>query len=199
VESGSKISNCRRSLIPSPRIGRPPASSGNSGESASAVSSDRPLVVRATSRLLAPSVLRLRRATGHCASERRSARAMRSSRHDCHCAKGPRLNEDGRPICCARSWRRVESGPAPRLVGGGVVYAPGLGEDGAIVQTARVSYGSDTRLASDDRRLIRYLMCHECTTPSKVCEIKALSGTGSRLLTRPSATIVSKALGLEEE
>lgn len=47
-----------------------------------------------------------------------------------------------------------------------------MGEDTAIVQAARVSYGAGTKTPSDDRSLIRYLMRHEHTTPFEMVEIK---------------------------
>lgn len=47
-----------------------------------------------------------------------------------------------------------------------------LGNDSAIVQAARVSYGEGTRRVSDDRGLIRYLMRHHHTTPFEMCEVK---------------------------
>jgi thymidylate synthase (FAD) len=47
-----------------------------------------------------------------------------------------------------------------------------MGDDAAIVQAARVSYGAGTRAVSDDRGLIRYLMRHRHTTPFEMCEIK---------------------------
>ena len=47
-----------------------------------------------------------------------------------------------------------------------------LGNDAAIVQAARVSYGAGTRRVSDDRGLIRYLMRHRHTTPFEMCELK---------------------------
>jgi thymidylate synthase (FAD) len=47
-----------------------------------------------------------------------------------------------------------------------------MGDDAAIVQAARVSYGRGTRTASTDRGLIRYLMRHRHTTPFEMCEIK---------------------------
>jgi len=47
-----------------------------------------------------------------------------------------------------------------------------MGDDAAIVQAARVSYGKGTRTASSDRGLIRYLMRHRHTTPFEMCEIK---------------------------
>ena len=47
-----------------------------------------------------------------------------------------------------------------------------MGDDAAIVQAARVSYGRGTRQISDDRGLIRYLMRHWHSTPFEMCEIK---------------------------
>ena len=47
-----------------------------------------------------------------------------------------------------------------------------MGDDAAIVQAARVSYGRGTRRLSEDRGLIRYLLRHRHTTPFEMCEIK---------------------------
>ena len=47
-----------------------------------------------------------------------------------------------------------------------------MGDDSAIVQAARVSYGAGTRQARRDAMLIRYLMRHRHTTPFEMCEIK---------------------------
>jgi thymidylate synthase (FAD) len=47
-----------------------------------------------------------------------------------------------------------------------------MGDDGAVVQAARVSYGRGTRAANEDRGLIRYLMRHRHSTPFEMCEIK---------------------------
>ena len=47
-----------------------------------------------------------------------------------------------------------------------------MGDDGAIVQAARVSYGRGTRKVSEDSGLINYLMRHRHTTPFEMCEIK---------------------------
>ena len=47
-----------------------------------------------------------------------------------------------------------------------------MGDDGAIVQAARVSYGKGTKRVSEDRGLINYLMRHRHTTPFEMCEIK---------------------------
>ncbi len=47
-----------------------------------------------------------------------------------------------------------------------------MGDDSAIVQAARVSYGKGTKTARNDRGLIRYLMRHRHTTPFEMCELK---------------------------
>jgi thymidylate synthase (FAD) len=47
-----------------------------------------------------------------------------------------------------------------------------MGDDAAIVQAARVSYGRGTRAANEDKGLIRYLMRHRHSTPFEMCEIK---------------------------
>lgn len=47
-----------------------------------------------------------------------------------------------------------------------------MGDDAAIVQAARVSYGTGTKAVSNDEGLIRYLMRHWHSTPFEMCEIK---------------------------
>jgi thymidylate synthase (FAD) len=47
-----------------------------------------------------------------------------------------------------------------------------MGNDEAIVQAARVSYGKGTKKTTEDRGLINYLMRHRHTTPFEMCEIK---------------------------
>ncbi len=47
-----------------------------------------------------------------------------------------------------------------------------MGNDEAIVQAARVSYGRGTKSVSSDEALIRYLMRHWHTTPFEMCEAK---------------------------
>ena len=47
-----------------------------------------------------------------------------------------------------------------------------MGDDAAVVQAARVSYGRGTKAANEDRGLIRYLMRHRHSTPFEMCEIK---------------------------
>jgi thymidylate synthase (FAD) len=62
--------------------------------------------------------------------------------------------------------------PLPVLDHGFVRVLDYMGDDGAIVQAARVSYGRGTRRVNEDRGLINYLMRHRHTTPFEMCEIK---------------------------
>ena len=62
--------------------------------------------------------------------------------------------------------------PMPVLDHGFVRVVDYMGDDGAVVQAARVSYGRGTRAVSEDRGLIRYLMRHRHSTPFEMCEIK---------------------------
>lgn len=77
----------------------------------------------------------------------------------------------------------------PVLDDGFVTLVDVMGDDAAIVQAARVSYGKDTRaddvdlvekenrhikIAQSDRQLLRYLMRHRHTTPFEMAEIKLL-------------------------
>ncbi len=47
-----------------------------------------------------------------------------------------------------------------------------MGDDNAITQAARVSYGKGTKKVSNDTGLIRYLMRHWHSTPFEMCEVK---------------------------
>lgn len=47
-----------------------------------------------------------------------------------------------------------------------------MGNDFAIVQAARVSYGEGTKKVREDKALIRYLLRHKHTSPFEMCEIK---------------------------
>jgi thymidylate synthase (FAD) len=69
----------------------------------------------------------------------------------------------------ALRWRKV-----PVLDDGFVCLVDAMGDDQAIVQAARVSYGEGTRKVSDDRGLVRYLMRHRHSTPFEMAEIKLL-------------------------
>jgi thymidylate synthase (FAD) len=60
----------------------------------------------------------------------------------------------------------------PVLDDGFVRVVDYMGDDGSVVQAARVSYGAGTRRVHEDRGLIRYLLRHAHTTPFEMCEIK---------------------------
>lgn len=66
-------------------------------------------------------------------------------------------------------WKKL-----PVLDDGFVCLVDCMGDDQAVVQAARVSYGEGTRHVSDDRTLIRYLMRHAHTTPFEMAEVKLL-------------------------
>lgn len=62
--------------------------------------------------------------------------------------------------------------PLPVLDHGFVRVIDYMGDDAAVVQAARVSYGKGTKKVNEDRGLINYLMRHRHTTPFEMCEIK---------------------------
>ncbi len=62
--------------------------------------------------------------------------------------------------------------PIPVLDHGFVRVIDYMGDDGAVVQAARVSYGKGTRKVHEDAGLIRYLMRHWHSTPFEMAEIK---------------------------
>ena len=66
-------------------------------------------------------------------------------------------------------WKKI-----PVLDDGFVCLVDVMGDDQAVVQAARVSYGEGTKKVSDDRGLIRYLMRHRHSTPFEMVEIKFL-------------------------
>jgi len=66
-------------------------------------------------------------------------------------------------------WKKI-----PVLDDGFVCLVDVMGDDGSVVQAARVSYGEGTKKVSDDRTLIRYLMRHRHSTPFEMAEIKLL-------------------------
>ena len=62
--------------------------------------------------------------------------------------------------------------PIPVLDHGFIRIIDYMGDDSAIVQAARVSYGKGTKKINEDKGLIHYLMRHSHTTPFEMCEIK---------------------------
>jgi len=78
------------------------------------------------------------------------------------------MTNNAAAVDCLR-WKKF-----PVLDDGFVCLVDVMGDDQAIVQAARVSYGQGTRRLSDDRTLIRYLMRHGHTTPFEMAEVKIL-------------------------
>jgi len=74
---------------------------------------------------------------------------------------------DRAAVVDALRWRKF-----PVLDDGFVALVDCMGDDAAVVQAARVSYGEGTRKVSDDRQLIRYLLRHAHTTPFEMAEVK---------------------------
>ncbi len=62
--------------------------------------------------------------------------------------------------------------PIPVLDRGFVRVVDYMGDDAAVVQGARVSYGRGTKHVSGDRGLIRYLMRHRHSTPFELADLK---------------------------
>lgn len=62
--------------------------------------------------------------------------------------------------------------PLPVLDHGFVRVIDYMGDDSAIVQAARVSYGKGTKQVNQDKGLINYLMRHWHSTPFEMCEMK---------------------------
>ena len=75
-----------------------------------------------------------------------------------------------RPV--SEELERILYEPLPVLDHGFVRVIDYMGDDAAIVQAARVSYGKGTKKTSEDRGLINYLLRHRHNTPFEMCEIK---------------------------
>ncbi|MCC7273881.1 MAG: FAD-dependent thymidylate synthase [Alphaproteobacteria bacterium] len=84
------------------------------------------------------------------------------------------LRADSRPTLRATvpALEEILHTAIPVLDHGFVRVVDYMGDDAAVVQAARVSYGRGTRKVSEDRGLINYLMRHRHTTPFEMCEIK---------------------------
>ena len=80
-----------------------------------------------------------------------------------------KAEQDRAALVADLQWKKL-----PVLDDGFVCLVDVMGDDGSIVQAARVSYGEGTRKVSDDRTLIRYLLRHRHTTPFEMAEIKLL-------------------------
>ncbi len=72
------------------------------------------------------------------------------------------------------TWDEVKDDPnyIKVLDKGFVGLVDTMGDDSAIVQAARTSYGKGTKSVSEDRGLIRYLMRHQHSTPFEMVEFK---------------------------
>lgn len=80
------------------------------------------------------------------------------------------MSETNRPVNSgAENWLEK---PIVCLDHGFVRLVDYMGDDSAIVQAARVSYGVGTKKFSEDRGLIRYLLRNRHTTPFEMCELK---------------------------
>ena len=87
-----------------------------------------------------------------------------------HIDDGSSAEKIGRPAVPALD---AMLGEAIRVLDDGFVRVVDyMGDDSAIVQAARTSYGKGTKRRHEDRGLLRYLMRHAHTTPFEMCEIK---------------------------
>lgn len=66
----------------------------------------------------------------------------------------------------------LQKGETVQVTNGEIVVIDFMGDDAAVVQAARISYGKGTKSVREDRGLIRYLMRHRHTTPFEQCELK---------------------------
>lgn len=80
------------------------------------------------------------------------------------------LYQTYRPVC--PELEAILGDPVPVLDHGFVRVVDYMGDDAAIVQAARVSYGKGTKQVNQDKGLINYLMRHWHSTPFEMCEIK---------------------------
>ena len=62
--------------------------------------------------------------------------------------------------------------PIKVLDQGEILLIDVMGDDQAVVDAARISYGEGAKRVSEDRTLIRYLLRHGHTSPFEMCEIK---------------------------
>lgn len=73
---------------------------------------------------------------------------------------------------CVNKLEQILYKPFKVLDHGFVRVVDYMGDDAAVVQAARVSYGRGTKKVSEDQGLINYLMRHRHSTPFEMCEIK---------------------------
>ena len=91
--------------------------------------------------------------------QEREVREVRSNRFETRRVTVPALEE-------------ILFEPVPVLDHGFVRVVDYMGDDAAITQAARVSYGRGTKKLREDAGLIRYLLRHRHSTPFEMCEIK---------------------------
>ncbi|HEV2011333.1 MAG TPA: FAD-dependent thymidylate synthase [Candidatus Limnocylindria bacterium] len=92
-------------------------------------------------------------------SQQTEIEAQRQATHETHRATVPAME--------ALLYR-----PIPVLDHGFVRVIDYMGDDAAVVQAARVSYGAGTKKIREDAGLINYLMRHRHTSPFEMCELK---------------------------
>lgn len=80
------------------------------------------------------------------------------------------VNQTIRPV--APELEKILYQPLEVLDHGFVRVIDYMGNDSAVVQAARVSYGQGTKKTNADQGLINYLLAHRHTTPFEMCEIK---------------------------
>ena len=73
---------------------------------------------------------------------------------------------------CVQDLESILNDPIPALDHGFIRVIDYMGDDSAVVQAARVSYGKGTKKINEDQGLINYLMRHRHTTPFEMLEIK---------------------------
>jgi len=84
-------------------------------------------------------------------------------------SRNPLNMTSNKEVLEALRWKKF-----PVLNDGFVCLVDAMGDDSAIVQAARTSYGEGTRPVSDDKTLIRYLLRHRHTTPFEMAEVKLM-------------------------
>lgn len=101
----------------------------------------------------------LKRSTPVNASQRTEIEAQRRVAHETRRATVPAMEA-------------ILYEPIPVLDHGFVRVIDYMGDDAAVVQAARVSYGAGTKKIREDAGLINYLMRNRHTSPFEMCEIK---------------------------
>ena len=74
----------------------------------------------------------------------------------------------------APELEKILSDATPALDHGFIRVIDYMGDDSSIVQSARVSYGKGTKQVSTDSGLIKYLMRHWHSTPSKCVKLNIM-------------------------